>query len=138
MSFLYSSTRNDMLQCFVCSPIPKVSGKKWATGQSVIRKEITSYRIGTLNSRFIFKNYKHTQKTDLKLFRRSIFFNPILQKNVIHLALFQPTFWERKKPIIIFFEILGCQYCKVSLILNSMYVQWSANFKLSAWHILLS
>ena len=25
MSFLYSSTRNDMLQCFVCSPIPKVS-----------------------------------------------------------------------------------------------------------------
>ena len=27
MSFLYSSTRNDMLQCFVCSPIPKVSEK---------------------------------------------------------------------------------------------------------------
>jgi hypothetical protein len=107
MSFLYSSTRNDMLQCFVCSPIPKVSVKKWATGQSVIRKEITSYRIGTLNSRFIFKNYKHTQKTDLKLFRRSIFFNPILQKNVIHLALFQPTFWERKKTIIIFFWNLG-------------------------------
>ena len=48
MSFLYSSTRNDMLQCFVCSPIPKVSKKKWATGQSFIRKEITSYRIGTL------------------------------------------------------------------------------------------
>ena len=49
MSFLYSSTRNDMLQCFVCSPIPKVSEKKWATGQSFIRKEITSYRIGTLD-----------------------------------------------------------------------------------------
>ena len=28
MSFLYSSTRNDMLQCFVCSPIPKVIEKK--------------------------------------------------------------------------------------------------------------
>jgi len=25
-----------------------VSEKKWATGQSFIRKEITSYRIGTL------------------------------------------------------------------------------------------
>ena len=37
-----------MLQCFVFSPIPKVSGKKWATGQSFIQKEITSYRIGTL------------------------------------------------------------------------------------------
>ena len=50
MSLLYSSTRNDMLQCFVCSPIPKVSEKKWATGESFIRKEITSYRIGTLVS----------------------------------------------------------------------------------------
>ena len=39
-----------MLQCFVCSPIPKVSEKKWATGQSFIQKEITSYRIGTLIS----------------------------------------------------------------------------------------
>ena len=39
-----------MLQCFVCSPIPKVSEKKWATGQSFIRKEITTYRIGTLNT----------------------------------------------------------------------------------------
>ena len=48
MSFLYSSTRKDMLQCFVCSPIPKVSEKKWATGRSFIRKEITTYRIGTL------------------------------------------------------------------------------------------
>ena len=48
MSFLYSSTKNDMLQCFVCSLIPKVSEKKGATGQSLIRKEITSYRIGTL------------------------------------------------------------------------------------------
>ena len=37
-----------MLQCFVCSPIPKVREKKGATGQSFIRKEITSYRIGTL------------------------------------------------------------------------------------------
>ena len=43
-----------MLQCFVCSPIPKVSEKKGATGQSFIRKEITSYRIGTLASLFIF------------------------------------------------------------------------------------
>ena len=41
-------TRNDMLQCFVCSLIPKVREKKGATGQSFIRKEITSYRIGTL------------------------------------------------------------------------------------------
>ena len=37
-----------MLQCFVCSPVPKVSGKKGATGQSFIRKEIITYRIGTL------------------------------------------------------------------------------------------
>ena len=42
-----------MLQCFVCSPIPKVSEKKWATGQSFIWKEITSYRIGAL-IRFFF------------------------------------------------------------------------------------
>ena len=49
MSFPYSSTRNDMLQCFVCSPIPKVSEKKGATGQSFIRKEITTCRIGTLD-----------------------------------------------------------------------------------------
>ena len=48
MSFPYSSTRNDMLQCFVYSPIPKVSEKKEATGQSFIRKEITTCRIGTL------------------------------------------------------------------------------------------
>ena len=48
MSFLYSSTRNYMLQCFVCSPIAKVSEKKGATGQSFIWKEIASYRIGTL------------------------------------------------------------------------------------------
>ena len=46
MSFLYSSTRNDMLQCFVCSPIPKVSEKKGATSQSFILKEITTCRIG--------------------------------------------------------------------------------------------
>ena len=37
-----------MLQCFVCSLIPQVSEKKLATGQSFIRKEIISYRIGTL------------------------------------------------------------------------------------------
>ena len=37
-----------MLQCFVCSLIPKVSEKKWVTSQSFIRKEITSCRIGTL------------------------------------------------------------------------------------------
>jgi hypothetical protein len=36
-----------MLQCFVCSLIPKVSEKKWATSQSFIWKEITNYRIGT-------------------------------------------------------------------------------------------
>ena len=36
-----------MLQCFVCSLTPKVSEKR-ATGQSFIRQEITSYRIGTL------------------------------------------------------------------------------------------
>ena len=28
MSFLHSSTRNDMVQCFACSPIPEVSEKK--------------------------------------------------------------------------------------------------------------
>ena len=39
-----------MLQCFVCSLIPKVSEKKGATGQSFIQKEITSYRIGTLGN----------------------------------------------------------------------------------------
>ena len=39
-----------MLQCFVCSPIPKVSEKKWATSQSFIWKEITTYRIGTLEA----------------------------------------------------------------------------------------
>ena len=60
MSFLYSSTRNDMLQCFVCSPIPKVSEKKWATGQSFIRKEITSYRIGTLGT-LITADYTYLQ-----------------------------------------------------------------------------
>ena len=37
-----------MLQCFARSPIPKVGEKKWATGQSFIRKESTTYRIGTL------------------------------------------------------------------------------------------
>ena len=44
-----------MLQCFVCSPIPKVSEKKWATGQSFIRKEITTYRIGTLVHMIVHK-----------------------------------------------------------------------------------
>ena len=39
-----------MLQCFVCSPIPKVNEKKWATGQSCIRKEVTSYKIHTLGN----------------------------------------------------------------------------------------
>ena len=40
---------------FVCSPIPKVSEKKGATGQSFIWKEITSYRIGTLvNTEFLY------------------------------------------------------------------------------------
>ena len=45
---IYSSTRNDILQCFVCSPIPKVSEKKGATTQSFIRKEITSCKLHTL------------------------------------------------------------------------------------------
>ena len=42
-----------MPQCFVCSLIPKVSEKKWATGQSFIQKEITTYRIGTLGVMYI-------------------------------------------------------------------------------------
>ena len=43
-----------MLQCFVCSPIPKVSEKNGQpVGQSFIRKEITSYRIGTLAIHFL-------------------------------------------------------------------------------------
>ena len=37
-----------MLQCLVCSPIPKVSEKKWATGQSFNWKKNTTYRIATL------------------------------------------------------------------------------------------
>ena len=37
-----------MVQFYVSSPIQKVSEKKWATAQSFIRKEITTYRIGTL------------------------------------------------------------------------------------------
>ena len=37
-------------------PIPKVSEKKWATGQSFIRKEITTYRIGTLTLSEIISN----------------------------------------------------------------------------------
>ena len=43
-----------MLQCFVCSPIPKVSEKKEATGQSFIRKEITTCKIGTLEMAYTF------------------------------------------------------------------------------------
>ena len=46
-----------MLQCFVCSPIPKVSEKKWATGQSFIGKEITSYIIGTLGEFLLLNGY---------------------------------------------------------------------------------
>ena len=34
---------------FCMFPDSKSEWKKWATGQSFIRKEITSYRIGTLN-----------------------------------------------------------------------------------------
>ena len=41
MSFLYSSTRNDMLQCFVCSPIPNVSEKRG--NQSEFHSEINYY-----------------------------------------------------------------------------------------------
>ena len=55
-----------MLQCFVCSPIPKVSEKKGATGQSFIWKEITTYRIGTLilwSSAFV--NMKTCSKGDI-------------------------------------------------------------------------
>jgi hypothetical protein len=46
---------------FVCSPISKVSAKKWATGQSFIRKEITTYRIGTLVSILILEQILSTQ-----------------------------------------------------------------------------
>ena len=35
---------------FCMFPDSKSEWKKWATGQSFIRKEITSYRIGTLGS----------------------------------------------------------------------------------------
>ena len=52
-----------MLQCFVCSPIPKVREKKWSTGQSFNRKEITSYRIGTL----AFHNFEFVVLLDLLL-----------------------------------------------------------------------
>ena len=45
----FTAVNQDMLQCFVCSPIPQVSEKKWATAQSFIQKEITTYRIGTLD-----------------------------------------------------------------------------------------
>ena len=65
MSFLYSSTRNDMLQCFVCYPIPKVSEKKWATGQSFIWKEVTSYRIGALVARYYLVNDLKPKKSDV-------------------------------------------------------------------------
>ena len=40
---------------------PKVSEKKGATGQSFIRKEITSYRIGTL-ARPLFRGKIQTVK----------------------------------------------------------------------------
>ena len=55
-----------MLQCFVCSPIPKVSEKKGATGQSFIRKEITSYRIGTLIIGSIL-NFLRAKKSDIEV-----------------------------------------------------------------------
>ena len=40
MSFLYSSTRNDMPQCFVCSPIPKVSEKNEQPVRVSFRKKL--------------------------------------------------------------------------------------------------
>ena len=40
MSFLYSSTRNDMLQCFVCSLIPKVNEKKGQPVRVSFRKKV--------------------------------------------------------------------------------------------------
>ena len=39
---------------FCMFPDSKSEWKKWATSQSFIRKEITSYRIGTLVSLFLF------------------------------------------------------------------------------------
>ena len=58
---IYSSTRNDILQCFVCSPIPKVSEKKGATTQSFIRKEITSYKLHTLGNSVVIRGSYHTK-----------------------------------------------------------------------------
>ena len=42
-----------MFCIFPDSLIPKVSAQKWATGQSFIRKEITTYRIGTLTKQTV-------------------------------------------------------------------------------------
>ena len=46
-----------MLQCFVCSPIPKVSEKN-GQRQSFIRKEITTARIVTLVASVTTSTYK--------------------------------------------------------------------------------
>ena len=40
VQILYCSTRNDMLQCFVCSPIPKESEKKEQPGRVSFRKKL--------------------------------------------------------------------------------------------------
>ena len=56
-----------MLQCFECSPIPKVSEKKGATGQSLIRKEITSYRIGTLACWVLHCHFEQKQNVPFEI-----------------------------------------------------------------------
>ncbi len=47
LCLIYSSTRNDMLQCFVCSLIPKGSEKKWAKVRvlSELRRHLLKYRL---------------------------------------------------------------------------------------------
>ena len=51
---------------FCMFPDSKSEWKKWTTGQSFIRKEITTYRIGTLGSWFILDiNRNLTDSTSL-------------------------------------------------------------------------
>ena len=47
---------------FCMFPDSKSEWKKWATGQSFIRKENTTYRIGTLNSKENHLNYAYRAK----------------------------------------------------------------------------
>ena len=74
---IYSSTRNDILQCFVCSPIPKVSEKKGATTQSFIRKEITSYKLHTLGT-ITQQNYWSFDHSELIYFAFFTMRHPVL------------------------------------------------------------